>query len=274
MGDHMSLGIVQGLWWPKLTTMEQLSVASYLRNGHTYHLYAYGEVAGLPDGALVKDANEILPESEVKRFPRIAQFADYFRYKLLYERGGWWTDMDVICLKPLDLEAEHVFSSEHNKDTQHTPSLNNVLIKSPVGSPIMAWALQQCREVNPTMIGYVALGPSLMNAAIAKFAVQNLVMPPEVFCPIPWWEWKKLVNEPAPQLPQNAYAIHLWHEMWRTIRLDTNAQYPSGCLYEQMKRRFSIRSSSHRSARRPPFIYTSDKLAPVRKWWRMLRSLV
>jgi Glycosyltransferase sugar-binding region containing DXD motif/Alpha 1,4-glycosyltransferase conserved region len=270
MEIYMDLGIIQGLWWPKLTTMEQLSVSSYLRNGHTYHLYAYGEVAGLPDGAVLKDASEILPESEVKRFSRIAQFADYFRYKLLYERGGWWTDMDVVCLKPLDFEAEHVFSSEYDKDT--TSSLNNVVIKAPVGSPIMAWALEECRSVNPATIGYVALGPSLMNRAIAKFGFEKYVAPPTVFCPIPWWEWRRYIKEPAPALPPDTYAIHFWHEMWRTERQDTGAEYPSGCLYEQLKRGFSIPCSSRRSYRVPMFRHSRYALNSLRNWWRMLRS--
>lgn len=35
-----------------------------------------------------------------------------FRYKLILERGGWWVDLDTVCLRPFDLDLEHVFASE------------------------------------------------------------------------------------------------------------------------------------------------------------------
>ena len=29
-----------------------------------------------------------------------AGFANFFRYELLRKRGGWWVDLDTICLRP------------------------------------------------------------------------------------------------------------------------------------------------------------------------------
>ncbi|MCI0557088.1 MAG: hypothetical protein MN733_01225, partial [Nitrososphaera sp.] len=96
--------IIQGLWiGPELSVMEQLSIASFLLNGHEYHLYLYDELENIPFGTLIKDASEILPSSSIfqyKRRPTYAGFANFFRYKLLLERGGWWADTDTICLKP------------------------------------------------------------------------------------------------------------------------------------------------------------------------------
>src|SRR5437870_1345057 len=98
--------IVQGLWiGPELSVMEQLSVASFMRNGHEYHLYVYDDVKNIPAGTVIKDASEILPASRIfqyKHFPTYAGFSNFFRYKLLLERGGWWIDTDTVCLKPFD----------------------------------------------------------------------------------------------------------------------------------------------------------------------------
>jgi len=98
--------IIQGLWiGPELSVMEQLSISSFLLNQHEYHLYVYDEPKNVPLGAVVRDANEILPASRIfqyKHFPTYAGFANFFRYKLLLERGGWWADTDTICLKPFD----------------------------------------------------------------------------------------------------------------------------------------------------------------------------
>src|SRR4051794_17882417 len=84
---------VQSLWiGPELSVMEQLSIRSFLANGHPFHLYVYSDVRGIPDGADVRDAREILPESMIfqySEYKTVAGFANYFRYKLLLDRGGW-----------------------------------------------------------------------------------------------------------------------------------------------------------------------------------------
>ena len=85
--------IIQGLWiGPELSVMEQLSIASFLRNGHEYHLYVYDELSNVPRGTVIKDASEVLPPSQIFQYKQnqsYAGFANFFRYKLLLERGGW-----------------------------------------------------------------------------------------------------------------------------------------------------------------------------------------
>src|SRR6266850_2985168 len=114
--------IIQGLWiGPELSVMEQLSIASFMRNGHEYHLYIYDEPKNVPVGTVIKDANEILPASSVfqyKQYPSYSGFSNFFRYKLLLERGGWWIDADTICLKPFDFPEDNVFSTEILNDRE------------------------------------------------------------------------------------------------------------------------------------------------------------
>ena len=108
--------VVQGLWiGSPLSIMERLSIKSFLDNGHEYHLYTYDELKDVPAGTVIKDGNEILPASAIFKYkdrPSYSAFSNFFRYKLLLERGGWWVDTDVICLKPFDFPEEHVFATE------------------------------------------------------------------------------------------------------------------------------------------------------------------
>src|SRR4051812_19813754 len=96
--------IIRGLWiGAELSVMERMSIASFLAHGHEYHLYVYDDVKYVPKGALVRDANEILPSSMIfqyKHSKSYAGFANFFRYQLLLQKGGWWVDTDVVCLKP------------------------------------------------------------------------------------------------------------------------------------------------------------------------------
>src|SRR5207253_1910437 len=52
--------IIQSLWiGSELSVMERMSIISFLRNGHEYHLYTYNDLPNVPDGTVIKDANGI-----------------------------------------------------------------------------------------------------------------------------------------------------------------------------------------------------------------------
>ena len=115
----MAQPIVHGLWigdW--LGPMQLLTIKSFMAHGYDFHLWAYNQnVAPLPAGVELKDAGELIPENQVFKYPpngpldvsfgtgSYAGFSDIFRYKVLYEHGGWYTDMDVTCLKRPDFNT-------------------------------------------------------------------------------------------------------------------------------------------------------------------------
>ena len=234
--------IIQGLWiGTELSTMEQLSVSSFLRHGHEYHLYVYNELKNLPLGTVVKDANEILPSSRIfqyKEKPSYAGFANFFRYKLLVERGGWWTDTDTICLKAFDFPEDHVFSTEILGGREVVTS---GILKAPAGSEVMAYAWGVCQTKNPEQLVWGETGPRLMGEAVRKFSLEEYLKPHQVFCPLGYVDWHKVLEADADlSIVESSYAIHLWNEMWRATGQDKNGQYHHDCLYEQLKRRYLL----------------------------------
>ncbi|MGH8508420.1 MAG: glycosyltransferase [Gammaproteobacteria bacterium] len=234
--------IIQGLWvGPELSVMEQLSVSSFLLNGHEYHLYVYDEPKNIPLGTVVKDANEILPSSRVfqyKRHPTYAGFANFFRYKLLLDRGGWWTDTDTICLKPFDFPEEYVFSSEIVSGLE---VITSGILKAPAGSDVMAYAWGVCQTKNPEHLVWGETGPRLMAEAVRKCSLEKYRKPHQVFCPIGYSKWRQVLEPDVEAvLDESTYAIHLWNEMWRVASQDKNARYHRDCLYEQLKRRYLL----------------------------------
>ena len=166
--------IIQGLWiGSSLSVMEQLSISSFVMNGHQYHLYVYQEPKNIPGGAVVKDASEILPSSSVfqyKQYPSYAGFSNFFRYKLLLERGGWWADTDTICVKPFDFSEEYVFSSEIDKGVE---IINSGIIKAPPGSSVMAYAWDVCQSKNPEHLAWGETGPRLMAEAVRNSSLDH-----------------------------------------------------------------------------------------------------
>ena len=232
--------VIQGLWiGPALSAMEQLGIASYLANGHEFHLYVYDRVANLPDGTTVRDAGEILPSSRIFQYTRHASyagFANFFRYKLLAERGGWWSDTDSVCLKPFSFATEYVFSSEFSKGVH---MVNNGLIKAPAGSPLMEWAWRECNARDTATLEWGETGPVLMGQGVERFGLKQYVQDFTTFCPLPYKSWNLLIDPKADIEPGNqSYAVHLWNEQWRSAGADKDAHYHPGCLYERLRRRY------------------------------------
>jgi mannosyltransferase OCH1-like enzyme len=161
--------VIQGLWiGPELSVMEQLSIASFLRNGHEYHLYVYDQPQHIPEGTVIRNAAEILPSSRIFQYQQYASyagFANFFRYKLLAERGGWWVDTDTVCLKHFDFPQEHVFSTELVEGVART---NCGAIKVPQGSQAMAYAWEVCQTKQPEQLVWGETGPRLMSTAVRK----------------------------------------------------------------------------------------------------------
>ena len=234
--------VIQMLWvGPRLSAMEQLALRSFLANGHEVHLYTYGDVEGVPHGTIVRDGNEILPASRIfqyRDFASYAGFSNYFRYRLLLLRGGWWVDTDTICLRPLaDLESEHVFATELHEGTVYVSS---GIIKAPPGSAAMEWAWNACDARDPSTIRWGETGPRLLGEAVKRFSLEASLQPVESFCPIGYAEWDRVLDPEAPPLAGAPYTIHLWNEMWRRTGRDKDARHDPRCLYEQLRHRYGL----------------------------------
>ncbi|MGE0609379.1 MAG: glycosyltransferase [Pirellulales bacterium] len=251
---------IQGLWVGEaLSDMERMSLTSYLRQGHEYHLYAYNDVKNIPPGTVLKDANEILPESSIFRHEHgkhkgsVAPFADWFRYCLLWERGGWWSDTDVICLRPLHFGEPLVLASERRKFWRR--QINPMLIKAPPGHPLIGECRRRAEESDKKSLEWCAIGPEMFTEVANKRGFHGAAQPPEVFAPLDWWHASRLVRPTQPKLPATAHTLHLWNEMWRMNGMSKTQTYPATCLYEQLKARFLTDArqpvSSPRTAARP-----------------------
>lgn len=231
---------IQMLWiGSRLSTMERLSIASFLRNGCEVDLYCYETPEGTPKGTTIRDANEILPEGRIFRYTgngSFAGFSNFFRYKLLLERGGWWMDSDTVAVRGFDFTAPFVFGSQAEGGAARA-NCNAIFV--PAASRVMEMAWEYCQRCEPAQLRWGQTGPDLIRYAIQKAGLEDFVHPPEVFCPIGYPEWRTML-EPRPEyrLPEGTYAVHLWNEMWRQGGAAKDGRYPETSLYEALKRQY------------------------------------
>ena len=233
---------IQSLWIGKeLSMMESLCINSYLGNGHEFHLYLYDPVDHVPEGTTIKDANEIIPRDEVFKdiFGSYANFANKFRFTLLYEKGSWWVDMDTVCLKPFDFTENYIFSSE-SSDPYHRVLVNNTYMKSPPRAKFLKDCLSFIDTRGYTNIHWGELGINLMSRMIFRNELDKYIRPPEYFCPISFYNLGFITGNSAYHISANTYAIHLWHDVWRRQNLDKNRPYPINSVYEMLKMKYKV----------------------------------
>ena len=235
--------IIQTLWiGDRLSKMELVCLNSYLKNDHEVHLYTYSEIENVPSGVIVKDGREILPEDMIfiyKDHKSYSGFSNYFRYKLLYDKGGYWTDTDIVCLKKFDFNSPYVFCSEEILPLgQGNTHVGSCLIKMPVKSPVAHDAYQICLSKKPEELKWGEIGPRLVKEMVEKYNLNQLVKEPKVFCPVPGCEWIKYIQPNAYEYSEETYAIHLWNEMWRRSNIDKNSKFDTNSFYEKAYARY------------------------------------
>lgn len=238
----MNLPIVQSLWiGSALSQVEKLCVQSFIDHGHEFHLYTYDVVGGVPDGAIIKDGNEILPADKIFRHAggSYAPFADWFRYALLNQKGGYWADMDMVCLKPLTFDDEIIVTE--GGDGLYT----NSLLRFPPAHPFMRAMAQVCAEYkDPHKARFGSIGgPRAITKMILRHNLQAHAKPFTYFVPLSAAQWMHAFNQTfagSTALFPDTHCIHLSNEPLRRAGFDKNAQFDEDSLFEQLKRKHHI----------------------------------
>ncbi|HEX7114031.1 MAG TPA: glycosyltransferase [Steroidobacter sp.] len=263
MQQSLALRPVDMFWHgPPLSRWERLCMRSFVANGHQVRLHVYDEPSNVPRGVTLVDAAEILPRSALfahSRSGSFAVFADWFRYRLLYERGGLWVDTDVVCLKPFDYAADEIFG------WQDRNTINNAVLGLPQGHRLAEWMASCCEHPNRILpydngrarrrkllrmlLGrgradsvWGETGPQGLTAAARHLECTAPALPFWHFYPIHYSNWHAVFDDTLrdnPGLLANSRALHLWNEMARQEPgFDKNARYSPGSLFEQLCARY------------------------------------
>lgn len=242
---------VSGLWiGPSLSKIEQLSIKSFLNKGYDYNLYTYEKVENIPDGVTIKDANEILPKSEVFAYKNksFSAVSNIFRFKLLYKKNAIWVDLDIICTKFYDFNKDkYLFVSEPDKNYEED-KLGSCIIKMPKNDIICFDAIEKCkREKEKVLKGEIVwgIGPRAVKYIVEKYALQKYVKPWRFSASCANKHFESLINpefnekgeyfNKVEDIPQENYFIHLWHEFLRKNEVDKN-NLPKNSFISQLEK--------------------------------------
>jgi hypothetical protein len=217
--------IVHGMWVGNtLSKLELLTIHSFLDHGHEFHLWAYSKIrTTLPREVVIQDATEIIPnagifkkrdtdtETGVGKGSLGAPFSDIFRFKLLYEKGGYWVDMDVTCLKPFNFSDEYVFRT-------HRIGVVGNIMKCPPKSEIMWRAFETTSRLADENAEWL-LGNRILTENVNRLGLARYIRN-DVCSEDSWWHVVKPFIEEDRPVPDHLHAIHWINEFWRTLRVE------------------------------------------------------
>lgn len=222
----MNNNIINALWIGKnLNKTELLTINSFLNQGHVFQLWAYDKIeTKLPENCIIKDASEIIPKKQIFSYINknqfghgrgsYAGFSDIFRYKLLYEHGGWWTDMDVTCLKPLDFKADYVFRTHHD-----LPLVGNIM-KVPPKSDLMKDCYQEAiSKIDKNNTDW-HLPIQILTDNVKKHNLEKYII--NFTNPDSWNLIRKMISKNQ-NISESWYAIHWVNEEWRRNKIPKNS---------------------------------------------------
>lgn len=236
--------IVHGLWvGNKLSGLELLTLHSFTACGHEFHLWTYEPIQNeLPEHVTIRDANEIIhhslifrrnhddPDYKIGKGSIGSPFSDLFRYKLLYEHGGWWVDMDVTCLKALNVEEPYFFRGH-----PLLPAIGNV-IKVPAKSELMKRTYEETLSTcNADTLEWL-LPNRILNKNIRELNLSGFISTD--LSVDDWWEKIEIYLWTDKKIPDSWFFIHWMNEEWRVRKKDKNSVYNDttiGELYKKYK---------------------------------------
>jgi hypothetical protein len=189
---------VQGFWsGPPLSNIHWACLKSFLSLGHQFNLYSY-ETLSVPAGVRLEDATKIVPQEELFYFENtitdrrdIAPFADYFRLKLLYENGGWYCDVDTVCLSPELPVGPRIWANQCPE--LKNDSVGNSQLFFQREDQLLQIMLEKCRDNIPRLLRRESLGPMMLTSTLQEFDLpKDMSASAQTFYPIRWVEVFKL----------------------------------------------------------------------------------
>ncbi|RYY70629.1 MAG: hypothetical protein EOO13_05935 [Chitinophagaceae bacterium] len=253
----------------QLSPMELLSLQACSKHGHRPIVWSYQQIANLPSSAKLYDAATIMDRSRFAYLRHELQLplpviSDVFRYQLLNQVGGIYSDTDVVIVKNLQtlFERDDFFCSTY--EYGYGVCANNCFMKISSGSTLAGFLCEESerrlKEVEANGLAeenYCYLGPFLVQKCAGDLNVP--LLPFDYINPISWRWVPKLIAFKEPdhkfllktrirkylpfiegrgyRVTGNTFAIHLCNEIWKRGNLNKNESYHRSSLYEKLKRR-------------------------------------
>tara|TARA_R110000787_G_scaffold2453_1_gene9748 strand:+ start:1867 stop:4230 length:2364 start_codon:yes stop_codon:yes gene_type:complete len=231
--------IIASFWHGVISEKQIKSINSYLDKGYEFHLYSYDKI-NIPNVKMI-DASELMSKELISEFPHISSFSDFFRYKMIYETGKIWTDLDMICLQDIPQRKIIISSEEMLKKGAFKSNKGYKVcicfLKLPKGD-IMLKAILEWIVKNKDKLKERTQLQDIFDKYCELFNYYQYVSPPNEFCPISWCYAKEAMDDEKyascpvkfgiekktiESIKENAICFHFWNNITKDCGIENSS---------------------------------------------------
>jgi len=224
-------------WLGELSPYEKAALSSFAERGREVVLYSYEPFRDLPTNIRQGDAREIVNQSYVNRFitdgrRNITAFSDYFRYQMMLKAKLCWIDADVFMLRSFEISpGEHFLVAEDENN------ICNAILNIRPSSKELAEIISACESFLDRDLPFAA-SQNIVAKAFKKGRWSIPLKDPKDYMPIHYSEFYKYLlpeyRDECHDACRNAYAIHLYNNIWDSIGYFKQLLPPDGSYLHQL----------------------------------------
>ena len=193
-------------------------------------------------GVIIRDANKIINREEIFYFanpatnePNIAPFSDLFRFKLLHEIGGWWCDVDTICLSDSIPDWEYAWTRDAPE--AFPASVGSAIIAFPKNDPVIQELYNRCHNLSVNFTDRDDLGPNLISYVLGELGLPlDMSVEPDMFYSLRWIEnfkfWLPEFREEIESKSVSAVFTPIFASFAKNVGIDFTRLPPTGCFLD------------------------------------------
>ena len=239
---------VRTLWiGPPLSFYEILSLKSLLATSARVILYSYESDLAVPDGVELHAAEAVLPLDILKRYnaggpDAWARHSDLFRYVMLERFGGWYADLDIVCLANALPQGEMYFGRA--SETRIFAGL----LKFPKGCSALRDLVLEAKRILPeagdVSTARAVIGTPLLSRILQRHGLDRLAAPSRDAYEIASHEALAFFDPEQCEALERRLAgstfTHLWNGAWNRLRIPRHYGPPRGSFLDRLFTRFGI----------------------------------
>lgn len=232
----------------ELSRLARLSLASFQACGYQVVLWSYDERN--ESGAECRDATDILPLADGDG-NNMAYLSSLFRYRLLAEHGGIWSDMDIVALLDApSIAATPLVASEKRRPFRHREAtatgesltqVTNCFMANPLPRDGDLWhrATDHVAALNPEERTWENVGPHMLSRLMLERLDHGVtILPTDSVDPVAWWNVPGYFLEDRD--PPPSPFMHMYASIWARRGVDADAPFPEASLAGRLWRRFGL----------------------------------
>jgi hypothetical protein len=213
---------------PPLSIYEILSLKSFLSVGARVILYSYEKGLVVPEGVELRDANEVLPVGILERYnagntKAWARHSDLFRYVMLEKFGGWYADLDIVCLADALPRGEMYFGRANEA------RIFAGLLKFLKGAAVLKELVAEAEQLLPQAEGMsedaarAMIGTPLLSRILQQHGLDRLAAPARDAYEIAFNEALAFFDPAQCEILrarlESCTFTHLWNGAWTALRI-------------------------------------------------------